>query len=69
MGESTQFGPLSQLENLEALVDELMKDAPEDGVVKSYMEKSGIPYVEDPIERIQSVLTAIQFQSTELEIE
>lgn len=52
---------LSRLEVLENLVDELMKDQPEEQVVKKYMRQTGIRYSDDPVERLNLVLKALHF--------
>ena len=52
---------LERLEVLENLVDELMKEHPEDKLVKQYMKQTGIKYSEDPIERLNLVLQALHF--------
>lgn len=51
-----------KLRILETLVDELLKDAPEEKVVKSCMNAAGIADSRDPIERINKVLLALQFE-------
>lgn len=45
-----------QIDLLESLVDELMKDQPEEAILKSGMLKVGIEYTEDPVERINRIL-------------
>ncbi|MCB0343386.1 MAG: hypothetical protein H6626_12355 [Pseudobdellovibrionaceae bacterium] len=57
-----------QLEVLEQLVEELMKDEPCEDTVKSYMGQTGIPYTSDPIERINVVLRALNFSEPEREV-
>lgn len=52
---------MNRLEVLENLVDELMKDQPEELVVKKYMRQTGIRYSEDPVERLNLVLKALHF--------
>ncbi len=56
---------LDRLEVLEHLVDELMKDQPEDKLIKQYMKQSGIKYSEDPVERLNLVLKALHFTEPE----
>lgn len=50
-----------RLRILELLVDELTKDSPSEALVKNYMDQSGLPYVEDPVDRINMVLKALHF--------
>jgi hypothetical protein len=51
-----------KLHILETLVDELLKDVPEEKVVKSCLSAAGIPDSKDPIDRINQVLLALQFE-------
>ena len=51
-----------RIQTLEGLVDELLKDNPEENFIKDCMEKTGIPYTKDPIERINYVLKALHFK-------
>ena len=55
----------SKLETLEKLVEELMKDQPEEQVVESYMKVTGLEYTSDPIQRINTVLKMLHFEETE----
>jgi len=57
----TELDKESQLRQLESLVDELMKEEPQEDVVKEKMESSGLTYTQDPIERIHYVLKALHF--------
>jgi hypothetical protein len=43
-------------QDLDQLVDELMKDQPDEKRVKALMLKLGVPYSRDPVERINRVL-------------
>ncbi len=52
----------TQVENLEFLVEEMIKDEPEEAFIKSFMQKSGLSYSEDPIERLNTVLQALHGQ-------
>ncbi|MCB0421885.1 MAG: hypothetical protein KDD61_12875 [Bdellovibrionales bacterium] len=52
----------ARIETLEKLVDELMKEVPEESLIKSYMEQSGLQYSKDPIGRINIVLKALHFE-------
>ena len=49
----------ANLELLEALADELMKNRPRVGLVRNYMHQSGLTYKEDNIENIKVVLQAL----------
>jgi len=44
------------LSELDLLVDELMKDQPDEKLVRQLMIKIGVPYSKDPIERVNRVL-------------
>ena len=57
-----------KLSILEALVEELLKEAPEEKVVRNCMSKAGIPDSKDPIDRINKVLLALHFEEKEKEI-
>ena len=57
-----------KLQILETLVDELLKEAPEETVVQDCMSAAGIPDSKDPIDRINKVLLALHFEETEKEI-
>ena len=46
----------SSLAELDLLVDELMKDQPDEKLVRQLMLKVGVPYSKDPIERVNRVL-------------
>ena len=52
-------GSPGQLENLEFLVDELIKDRPLETRVRQYMEAAGLPYMTDIIERMSLVLATM----------
>ena len=47
---------LEPIDILENLVDELMKDQPEEQKLKDGMKAVGIEYSDDPVERINRVL-------------
>jgi hypothetical protein len=47
------------VEQLESLVEELLKDSPEEQKVKAKMQNLGIDYTTDPVERINRVLQAL----------
>jgi hypothetical protein len=42
--------------DLESLIDELMKANPNQVLVKSLMQRQGIPYSEDPLQQMNQVL-------------
>ena len=44
---------------LEGLVEELLKEAPEENTVQLKMQELGLKYSEDPVERINRVLCAL----------
>ena len=44
---------------LQSLVDELMKDRPDQGLVRSLMLKQGIAYTKDPIAQMGLVLKSM----------
>lgn len=51
-----------KLRILETLVDELIKEAPEEKVVQSCMTAMGLADGRDPIDRINKVLAALEFE-------
>jgi len=61
--------PLDKLRILENLVEELLKDDPEELRVQSYMQQAGIQDTQDPIDRINKVLRALHFEEPEKEIQ
>lgn len=50
----------SPLDHLEDLIDELIKDSPEETLVRLHMKAAGIRYSSDPVDRLSTVLTALQ---------
>ena len=54
-----------KVKTLELLAEELIKKTPSENNIKSYMEVTGLQYHEDPIERINIVLKALQAQAEE----
>lgn len=60
--------PTERLRILEVLAEELMKDSPEERLVKECMQKAGIPDSQDPIDRINKVLMALHFEEPNKEI-
>ena len=57
-----------KLSILETLVEELLKESPEETVVAKCMDAAGIPDSKDPIDRINKVLLALHFEETQKEI-
>ncbi len=57
-----------KLHILETLVEELLKKAPHEKVVRDCMSAAGIPDSKDPIDRINKVLMALHFEEKEKEI-
>lgn len=51
-----------KLRVLELLVEELLKDEPEEALVQECMTNAGIPDNKDPIDRINKVLMALHFE-------
>jgi hypothetical protein len=50
----------SPLDHLEELVDELIKEKPEETLVRLHMKAIGIRYTNDPVSRLNTVLTALE---------
>jgi hypothetical protein len=57
-----------KLRILEVLVEELLKEEPEEGLVQKCMTQAGIPDSKDPIDRINKVLMALHFEESGKEI-
>ena len=57
-----------ELQQLEVLVDELIKEVPDESLVKNYMEKAGLDYKKDPVSRINYVLKLIDFSDNKEKI-
>lgn len=57
-----------KLSILETLVEELLKEVPEEKVVRTCMHQAGIADSKDPIDRINKVLLALHFEEKEKEI-
>ncbi len=51
---------INDLDQLEELVDELMKQKPQEERIKAYMKNVGLEYISDPIMRLGSVLQALE---------
>jgi hypothetical protein len=60
---------MDRLTVLENLVEELLKDKPEEKTIKQYFKMAGIEDSHDPLERIQEVLQALRFEEPEKEIQ
>lgn len=58
---------IEKLKILETLVEELLKDSPQESVVQECMAKAGIPDTKDPIDRINQVLMALHFEESDKE--
>ncbi len=56
-----------KLKILETLVEELLKEIPEERVVQECMTQAGIPDSKDPIDRINKVLLALHFEESNKE--
>ena len=52
----------TKLRILETLVEELLKDTPEEDIVRDCMTAAGIDDTRDPIDRINKVLHALHFE-------
>lgn len=48
------------LDHLEELIDELIKDNPEETIVRLHMKAAGIRYTTDPVSRMSLVLEALE---------
>jgi hypothetical protein len=57
-----------QLVVLEGLVNELLKAAPEEEKIQSFMTAAGLEDPIDPVARIQTVLDALRFELPDSEI-
>lgn len=57
-----------KLEILEILVEELLKDSPEEALVQKCMTDAGLEDTRDPIDRINKVLLALHFEENQKEI-
>jgi hypothetical protein len=57
-----------KLEILETLVEELLKEIPEETVVQECMSAVGLTDSKDPIDRINQVLLALHFEEIEKEV-
>jgi hypothetical protein len=59
--------PSEKLGILETLVEELLKESPQESVVTQCMAAAGIPDSKDPIDRINKVLLALNFEEKQKE--
>lgn len=59
----------AQLDALEGLVDELLKNSPEELKIQSFMKQAGITDPKNHTDRVQAVLDALRFEDRKLEIE
>lgn len=59
----------TRLNALEELVNELMKNAPEERLVQSYMKEAGLKDPGDQVARIQLVLKTLEFEKPKAEFE
>jgi hypothetical protein len=50
------------LHHLEDLVEELIKDNPQDSLVRAYMQAAGLKYTADPVERMKLVFSELEKQ-------
>jgi len=53
-----------RIRTLEILVDELIKDSPQEDIIKESMQRVGLSYKEDPVDRLNMVLEALDFRET-----
>ena len=56
---SVKANETGDLDRLEELVDELMKQKPQEERIKTYMKNVGLEYNADPIIRLSTVLQAL----------
>jgi hypothetical protein len=57
---SISSNEIKDFDQLEELVDELMKQKPQEERIKAYMKNVGLEYIADPIMRLGTVLQAIE---------
>lgn len=55
------------IEVYESLVEELLKDQPEEKRIETYMKKIGLDYTMDPLKRINQVLMALHSEKNQPE--
>ncbi|MES2856635.1 MAG: hypothetical protein V4692_12265 [Bdellovibrionota bacterium] len=51
---------VDQLHHLEDLVEELIKDKPQDALIKTYMRAAGLKYSADPVECMKIVFSELE---------
>lgn len=68
MPQKELFG-VARLEVLEDLVEELLKEEPEEKRVQEYLHMAGLSDTQDPIDRIKEVLQALEFEEPTKEIQ
>jgi hypothetical protein len=49
-----------KIEKLELLVDELVKETPEERKIRGYMKSAGLSYSDDPVERMNRVFAELE---------
>ena len=57
--DNTEGSFSERVTQLEALVEELLIDTPQEETIQKKMLDLNIPYTEDPVERINRVLSAL----------
>ena len=60
---------VDKLNILETLVEELLKESPQETIVRNCMNAAGIPDSKDPIDRINKVLLALHFEEKDKDIQ
>ncbi len=60
MGRARTDGSGNQMDHLEELAEELIKENPEEAVVKAHMKAAGLRYTEDSAERLTVVLNSLE---------
>ncbi len=51
---------IEKLENLELLVNELLKEKPDEAQVRLFMKTTGLPYCGNSLERLNQVISALE---------
>ncbi len=49
----------TRLDHLEELAEELIKNNPEEALVRAHMKAAGLRYTEDPVDRLTAVLKSL----------
>lgn len=60
------MGQSLSTQEYEVLVQELMKDRPDQNLVRRLMLKQGLPYTPDPIEQMSVILKAMEQPKTKI---